>query len=103
MARYVVTFGTDTAAPSGVVLTRVRARTPQDAYQRAVSDQFLVREHARWVSVTRRGLLPRRTPRHVTFAGSAWPGDGPGGTAGVREPRRPKPTPPSLRVEREEP
>ena len=51
--------------------------------------------------VTRKGLRRRRS---TVLTGSAkGPDDGNnGGLAGVREPRRPKPTPPSLRAVRDE-
>jgi hypothetical protein len=50
--------------------------------------------------VTRKGLRRRRS---TVLTGSANGPDGPddGGRAGVREPRRPKPTPPSLRAARD--
>jgi len=46
-----------------------------------------------------RALLRRRS---MAFPGGSMGGDGPG-TAGVREPRRPKPAPPSLRASLDEP
>ena len=76
----------------------VRARSGHAAYER------VMREHVesggtpgmQLAIVTRRGLRRRAT---VLTGGANGPDDG--GLAGVREPRRPKPSPPSLRAERE--
>jgi hypothetical protein len=56
-----------------------------------------------YVSVVRRGPLGLRRRERLTFAGGA-AGSGPdaGGSAGVREPRRPKPAPPSLSISLDE-
>lgn len=99
MARYIVAFGHPPSAADPFPTTvKVRARSHQDAFQRVFSDLPTVRT-ATWVMVARRF----RDKQPVLFQGNRWPGDGPGGTAGVREPRRPKPAPPHLSVERDLP
>jgi len=83
----------------------VRARSPEAAYER------VCRELARSRVDTSQGgevtvVRVRRGRRGVQVVGprGGW-GDGPGdsGLAGVREPRRPKPGPPSLTMELELP
>jgi len=78
---------------------RVRAPDPRTAY--AGLGAHHRGDDVLCVSVRRRGPFGRRD--RLTFAGGA-AGRGPddGGTAGVREPRRPKPAPPSLRVSLDE-
>ncbi len=91
MARFQVLFG---AGSRDVLRCRVRARTHHDAYQRALSETGRPYD-VRWISVRRVRRLLLRDRDGVTFLGGYWPGSG--GAAGVREPRRPSPTPPSLR------
>ena len=77
----------------------VRAKTGHAAYER------VMREHVEsggppgmeLAIVTRKGLRRRAT----VLSGNSAGGSDDGGLAGVREPRRPKPSPPSLRAERE--
>jgi hypothetical protein len=92
MARYDVDVR---LRPGQHVRRKVRAKSGHAAYER------VVREHleagGEWsmelAVVTRRGLRRRAT----VLTGNPAGGHDDGGTAGVREPRRPKPTPPSLR------
>jgi hypothetical protein len=78
----------------------VRARSGHAAYER------VMREHVesggtpgmQLAIVTRKGLRRRAT----VLTGNPAGGPDDGGLAGVREPRRPKPTPPSLRAARDE-
>jgi hypothetical protein len=80
----------------------VRARSGHAAYER------VMREHVesggkpgmQLAIVTRKGLRRRATVLTGNPAGGPDDGDD-GGLAGVREPRRPNPSPPSLRAERE--
>jgi hypothetical protein len=98
MARYDVEIR---IKPGQHVRRKVRARSGHAAYER------VIREHvenggARGMElavVTRKGLRRRRS---TVLTGNAPGGGEDGGLAGVREPRRPKPTPPSLRQAREE-
>ena len=77
----------------------VRARSGHAAYER------VMREHVEsggtpgmeLAIVIRKGLRRRAT----VLTGNPAGGPDDGGLAGVREPRRPKPSPPSLRAERE--
>ncbi len=99
MARYDV----DVRLRPGLHVRRqVRAKSGHAAYER------VLREHVEaggewqldpahgWAIVTRKGLRRKAT----VLTGPDGGGDA-GGTAGVREPRRPKPSPPSLRQARE--
>jgi hypothetical protein len=78
----------------------VRAKSGHAAYER------VMREHVesggtpgmQLAIVTRKGLRRRST----VLTGNPAGGPDDGGLAGVREPRRPKPTPPSLRAARDE-
>ena len=96
MARYDVDIR---VRPGQHLHRKVRARSGAAAYER------VMREHVEsggavgmeLAVVTRRGLRRRATV--LTGAGPRRDGDD-GGLAGVREPRRPKPSPPSLRAER---
>jgi hypothetical protein len=98
MARYDV----DVRIKAGQhVRRRVRARSGPAAYERVMREHI---EHGgEWsmelAVVTRKGIRRRRSTV-LTGAPPGGPGDD-GGLAGVREPRRPKPTPPSLRQTRE--
>jgi hypothetical protein len=97
MARYQVDVR---VGPTPVYRTRLRAASHEGAQQIARSELFLsgvVPAMPYVMTVRRRGL--RR--RAVTYAGGLPPG-GPD-PAGVREPRRPSPPPPSLRAARDEP
>ena len=99
MPRYEVSI--DVAHGSRVV-RKVRARSPQAAYQSVRSGliEAGAEPDARHLSTVRRRRLLRRSP---LLLGSWNLGDGDDGTAGVREPRRPKPSPPSLTIELEAP
>ena len=85
--------------PRQHVRRTVRARSGHAAYER------VMREHVErggtpgmeLAIVTRKGLRRRAT----VLTGNPAGGPDDGGLAGVREPRRPKPSPPSLRAERE--
>ncbi len=96
MARYDVDVRIQ---PRQHVRRTVRARSGHAAYER------VMREHVEsggkpgmeLAIVTRRGLRRRAT----VLTGNPAGGPDDGGLAGVREPRRPKPAPPSLRAERE--
>lgn len=94
MARYQVTI--DVAHGPRVVRT-VLARSPQAAYESVRSGMIEagVDPDARHLSTVRRRRLVRRP---LTLLGSWGRGHG-GDTAGVREPRRPRPNPPSLTIE----
>jgi hypothetical protein len=89
MARYDVDVR---LKPGHHVRRKVRARSGHAAYERVAREH--VEQGGEWsldlAIVTRKGL--RRKSTVLT----AKPDAG-GGTAGVREPRRPKPNPPSLR------
>jgi len=96
MPRYEVSI--DVAHGPRVVRT-VRAGSPQAAYQSVRSGliETGVKPDARHLStVRRRRLLPGRS---LMLLGAWNLGEGDGGAAGVREPRRPKPNPPSLTIE----
>jgi hypothetical protein len=83
-----------------VLHQRIRAISHEGAYQIARGEMYLHGVDPSmpyWMTVRRRGL--RRTA--VAYAGGLTPG-GPD-SAGVREPRRPAPPPPSLRLERDQP
>ena len=96
MARYDVDVRIQ---PRQHVRRTVRARSGHAAYER------VMREHVEsggtpgmeLAIVTRQGLRRRAT----VLTGNPAGGADDGGLAGVREPRRPKPSPPSLRAERE--
>ena len=96
MARYDVDVRIQ---PRQHVRRTVRARSGHAAYER------VMREHVesggtpgmQLAIVTRKGLRRRST----VLTGTPGNGRDDGGLAGVREPRRPKPAPPSLRAERE--
>jgi len=93
MARYEVIID---VAHGPRVARKVRAGSPHAAYQ-SVRSRLIesgVEPDARHLSTVRRRRLLRRA---LTLLGSWDLGDGDDGTAGVREPRRPKPNPPSLR------
>jgi hypothetical protein len=97
MARYQVDVR---VGATSVLRKRIRAGSPEGARQIARGEMFLNGVEPTmpyWMTVRRRGL------RHstVAYAGGLPPG-GPD-PAGVREPRRPSPPPPSLRVARDEP
>ena len=77
---------------------RVRARCPEAAYA-GLGAHHRGPEIAQ-VRVFRRGL---RRHKDLRVFGGGLPGQGPGDPAGVREPRRPRPTPPSLRLELDQP
>jgi hypothetical protein len=97
MARYDVDVR---IKPGQHVRRRVRARSGHAAYERVAREH--VESGGEWsmelAVVTRKGLRRRRS---TVLTGSARGGGEDGGLAGVREPRRPKPTPPSLRQARE--
>lgn len=90
MARYLVTARVG-ATP--VLRTRVRARSAEGAHQRGRGEMFLngVDPSLPYLMTVRRRGLRRRA---LSYAGGFPPGSDP---AGVREPRRPAPRPPSLR------
>jgi hypothetical protein len=95
MARYDVDV---CIKPGQRVCRRVRAKSGHAAYERVAREH--VESGGEWsmelAIVTRKGLR-----RRSTVLTGAMPGDDDGGLAGVREPRRPKPNPPSLRQARE--
>jgi hypothetical protein len=99
MARYRVTVDVE----KGPRLDRtVRARSALAAYQSARSALIEdgVDPQARCLATVRR----RRPLRRSTLvAGGPWTGGGDDGLAGVREPRRPSPSPPSLSLRRDLP
>lgn len=94
MARYKVSI--DVAHGARIART-VRARSAQAAYQsvRSVLVESGVELDGRHLSTVRRRRLLRRSLR---LLGSWDFRGGDDGSAGVREPRRPKPAPPSQRV-----
>jgi len=94
MARYEVTI--DVARGPRVART-VHARCAEAAYQSVRSGliEAGVEAGARHVSTVRQRKRLRRSP---VLLGSWALGDGDDGTAGVREPRRPLPNPPHLRM-----
>ena len=96
MARYDVDVR---IKPGQHVRRKVRAKSGHAAYERVMREH--VEHGGAWsmelAIVTRKGLRRRST---VLSGPPSGDGDD-GGLAGVREPRRPKPTPPSLRAERE--
>jgi hypothetical protein len=96
MARYDVDVR---IKPGEHVHRRVRAKSGHAAYERVMREH--VEHGGAWsielAVVTRKGLRRRRS---TVLAGPP-PDGGDGGLAGVREPRRPKPSPPSLRQARE--
>jgi len=97
MARYQVDVRVG-ATP--VLKKRVRAASPEGAHQIARGELFVygVEPSMPYVMTVRRRGLRRRA---VTYAGGLPPA-GPD-PAGVREPRRPSPPPPSLRRALDEP
>ena len=100
MARYDVDVR---LKPGHHVRRKVRAKSGHAAYERVVREhiesggEWTLDPTLSWAIVTRKGLRRRST---VLTGARPDRGDD-GGTAGVREPRRPKPAPPSLRAERE--
>ena len=92
MPRYEVSI--DVAHGPRVVRT-VHARSAQAAYQSVRSGLIGTGADpdARHLSTVRRRRLMRRS---LNLLGSWNLGEGDDGTAGVREPRRPRPAPPSL-------
>ena len=99
MARYQVTVDVE----QGPRLDRtVRARSALAAYQSARSALIEdgVDPQARCLATVRRRSPLRRA---TLVAGGPWTLGGDAGLAGVREPRRPSPAPPSLRLRREPP
>ena len=96
MARYDVDVR---LKPGQHVRRKVRAKNGHAAYERVVREH--VEGGGEWsldlAIVTRKGLRRRST---VLTGGKPDRGDD-GGLAGVREPRRPKPNPPTLRQARE--
>ena len=92
MARYDVDVR---IKPGQHVRRKVRAKSGHAAYERVIREH--VESGGEWsmelAIVTRKGLRRRST---VLTGAKPDRGDD-GGLAGVREPRRPKPTPPSLR------
>ncbi len=96
MARYDVDVR---IKPGQHVRRKVRAKSGHAAYERVVREH--VEHGGAWsmelAIVTRKGLRRRST----VLSGPPSSGGDDGGLAGVREPRRPKPTPPSLRAARE--
>lgn len=99
MARYRVTI--DVARGPRFART-VHARCAEAAYQSVRSGliEAGVAPGAGHVSTVRRRRLLRRS---LNLLGSWGLGDGDDGSAGVREPRRPLPNPPSLRMALDEP
>ncbi len=99
MARYQVTVDVE----RGPRLDRtVRARSALAAYQSARSALIEdgVDPRARCLATVRRRHPLRRS---TLVAGGPWAGGGDDGLAGVREPRRPSPAPPSLSLRRDAP
>jgi hypothetical protein len=98
MARYDVDVR---IKPGQHVRRKVRARSGHAAYERVVREH--VESGGEWsmelAVVTRKGLRRRRS---TVLTGNPAGGPDDGGLAGVREPRRPKPNPPTLRVARDE-
>ena len=80
----------------------VRARSALAAYQTARSTLIDdgVDPQARCLATVRRRHPLRRS---TLVAGGPWTGGGDDGLAGVREPRRPSPAPPSLSLRRDPP
>ena len=97
MARYDVDVR---IKPGQHVRRKVRAKSGHAAYERVAREY--VEGGGEWslelAVVTRKGLRRRRS---TVLTGTGPERGDDGGLAGVREPRRPKPTPPSLRAERE--
>jgi hypothetical protein len=81
------------------VRRKVRAKSGHAAYERVMRQH--IERGGEWgmeiAIVTRKG--PRR--RQTVLMGGTSDGGDDGGLAGVREPRRPKPNPPSLRAQQE--
>jgi hypothetical protein len=99
MARYQVTVDVE----KGPRLDRtVRARSALAAYQsaRSVLIEDGVDPQARCLATVRRRHTLRRS---TLIAGGPWIGGSDDGLAGVREPRRPSPAPPSLTLRRDLP
>jgi len=101
MARYDVDIQVQ---PGEHVRRKVRAKSGHAAYERVMCEHL---ERGGPMSmelavVTRRGLRfgPGRR-RSTVLTGQPPSDEGGGGLAGVREPRRPKPAPPSLRATRD--
>ena len=97
MARYDVDVR---IKPGQHVRRQVRAKSGHAAYERVVREH--IEQGGEWsvelAIVTRKGLRRRST----VLTGAQPRGGDDGGLAGVREPRRPKPTPPTLRAARDE-
>jgi hypothetical protein len=93
MARYDVDVR---IKPGQHVRRKVRAKSGHAAYERVAREH--VESGGEWslelAIVTRKGLRRRST----VLTGTPGNGRDDGGLAGVREPRRPKPNPPSLRA-----
>jgi hypothetical protein len=90
-------FDVDVRIKPGQHLRRkVRARSGHAAYERVVREH--VEAGGEWsmdlAIITRKGLRRRST----VLTGNPAGGPEDGGLAGVREPRRPKPVPPTLRL-----
>jgi hypothetical protein len=100
MARYEVDV---CLKPGQRVRRKVRAKSGHAAYERVVREH--IEAGGEWsmelAVVTRRGLRRRRATVLTGMPPGRGDGGGEGGLAGVREPRRPKPMPPSLRMARE--
>jgi hypothetical protein len=98
MARYEVDV---CLRPGQRVRRKVRAKSGHAAYERVVREH--IEAGGEWsmelAVVTKRGLRRRATVLTGAQPGGDRGDDG--GLAGVREPRRPKPNPPSLRMARE--
>jgi hypothetical protein len=100
MARYTVVVG---IGSTDVTSVKVRAGSHCAAYQSVWSRRLLPADagDVSWARVYRRRLGVKRRRDFVSFSGGSRPDDG--GTAGVREPRRPLPAPPHLSVRLDEP
>jgi hypothetical protein len=86
-----------------VTAARVSAESPADAAMivvRAVNDRWLKGNGAlimrSWTAHRERALLGSRRGSSSSAWNGTWPDDDEGGSAGVREPRRPLPGPGSL-------
>jgi hypothetical protein len=101
MARYEVTID---VAHGPRIARKVRARCAEAAYQSVRSGLIDagVEPSAGHLSTVQRRRLLRRSPMILGTWGYGSDGRD-GGPAGVREPRRPKPAPPSLTIELDEP
>ncbi len=97
MARYDVDIR---VRPGEHVRRKVRAGCAPAAYERVMREHI---EHGGAWSMEL-AIVPRRGLRRQSTVFSGRPGQSgdDGGLAGVREPRRPKPSPPGLRTARDE-